>query len=452
MTLKVIILAAGKGSRMKSQLPKVLHRIAGKPMVEHVIDVASEVGAQQTYIVYGHGGDQLQAALQEHPLTWIHQSEQLGTGHAVQQSISCIDDSDQVLILYGDVPLITSETLKTLLVAQQEQGAAMLTMQLDDPTGYGRILYQDACVSGIVEEKDATSEQKQLQQVNTGIFAVEGQDLKKWLGQIKNANAQQEYYLTDIVALAYQDKKAFACVHVEDVLEVTGVNNRMQQAMLERAYQAKKAQELMLQGVTLIDPARIDVRGQVEVGQDVSIDANVVLEGQVKLGSGVQIGAHVVLKNCVIGDHVIIEPMSIIEGAVIGDACTIGPFARLRPGTHLMGQNRVGNFVEMKATTMGCQSKANHLTYLGDSTIGQKVNIGAGTITCNYDGAFKHQTQIEDDVFIGSGTQLIAPVVIKQGATVGAGSTISKDVEEQVLALTRSQQKTVANWSRPKKK
>lgn len=452
MGLKVVILAAGMGSRMKSQIPKVLHRIGGLPMIEHVIRVAQQLNPEEIYVVYGHGAEQVQSAMQHHTLRWIHQSELLGTGHAVQQVLPYINAQDQVLTLYGDVPLIQCATLQALLDQQKQQGAALLSIELKHPTGYGRLIYEDDTIAHIIEEKDATDAQRLLQEVNTGICAVNGQNLKDWLSQLDNKNAQKEYYLTDIVHLAYQAKTPFTAIKVHDPMEVSGVNQRKQQAELERTFQKRMVDNLMEQGVAFADPARFDVRGTVEVGEDVSFDINVICEGQVKIGSRVKIGAHVILRDCEIADDVVIHPMSFIEASVIGQHCDVGPYARLRPKTHLAGQNKIGNFVEIKASSLNKQTKVNHLSYIGDSHIGQSVNIGAGTITCNYDGAQKHQTHIEDDVFVGSNTQLVAPVCIKKGATIGAGSTITKDVTSGALALTRPAQKEIKGWQRPSKK
>lgn len=451
MSLKVVILAAGMGSRMRSALPKVLHKIAGKPMIEHVIDIAEQLNAKDIQVVYGHAGDVLQEALSHKQVTWVHQAEQLGTGHAVQQVLPHIDDNDQVLILYGDVPLISKNTLERLLDLVKQNSAALLSIELDNPTGYGRILHKNQDVSAIVEEKDADDEQRQIKEVNTGIFAVNGDLLQRWLKQINNNNAQKEYYLTDIVELAYNDNQPLKTLKINNEMEVTGVNDRRQLALLERAYQRSEVTRLLSSGVTFIDPERADIRGEVTIGQDTVVDVNVIFEGKVTVGSGVTIGANVILKDCTIADNVTIAPMSIIEGAHVGESSTVGPFARLRPDTHLAGHNRVGNFVEMKKAHLGLYSKANHLTYLGDSTIGQHVNIGAGTITCNYDGANKHQTTIGDHVFVGSGTQLIAPVTLENNVTIGAGSTITGDVSENNLSLTRVKQKNISGWKRPQK-
>ncbi|MEJ2766782.1 bifunctional UDP-N-acetylglucosamine diphosphorylase/glucosamine-1-phosphate N-acetyltransferase GlmU, partial [Photobacterium sp. MCCC 1A19761] len=427
MSFSAVILAAGKGTRMYSNLPKVLHTLAGKPMVKHVIDTCDGVGAKHIHLVYGHGGDLMKAALADESVNWVLQAEQLGTGHAVNQACPDLADDEKVLILYGDVPLISSETLENLLDAQPDGGIALLTVVLDDPTGYGRIVRRNGPVVAIVEQKDATEEQKLIKEINTGVMVANGHDLKRWLAALKNDNAQGEYYLTDIIEIAHDEGRAVEAVHPVKAIEVEGVNNRVQLAKLERAYQAMQAERLLEQGVMLRDPARFDLRGELQCGTDVEIDVNVIIEGSVSLGNNVVIGAGSVLKDCEIDDNTVVRPYSIIEGATVGEDCTVGPFTRLRPGAELVGDSHVGNFVEMKKARLGKGSKANHLTYLGDAEIGDRVNIGAGTITCNYDGANKFKTEIADDVFIGSDTQLIAPVKIAKGATVGAGATINRD-------------------------
>lgn len=452
MSFSAVILAAGKGTRMYSNLPKVLHTLAGKPMVKHVIDTCSGLGANNIHLVYGHGGDQMKAALEQESVNWVLQAEQLGTGHAVNQACPDLTDDEKVLILYGDVPLISAETLDNLLDAQPEGGIALLTVVLDDPTGYGRIVRRNGPVVAIVEQKDATEEQKLIKEINTGVMVANGGDLKRWLGQLKNDNAQGEYYLTDIIAIAHEEGRAVEAVHPAKAIEVEGVNNRIQLAKLERAYQAMQAERLLEQGVMLRDPARFDLRGELQCGRDVEIDVNVIIEGSVSLGDNVVIGAGSVLKDCEIDDNTLIRPYSVIEGATVGEDCTVGPFTRLRPGAELVGDSHVGNFVEMKKARLGQGSKANHLTYLGDAEIGDRVNIGAGTITCNYDGANKFKTEIGDDVFVGSDTQLIAPVKVAKGATIGAGATINRDVGEGELVITRAPARTVKGWKRPVKK
>ncbi|WP_299573386.1 bifunctional UDP-N-acetylglucosamine diphosphorylase/glucosamine-1-phosphate N-acetyltransferase GlmU [uncultured Shewanella sp.] len=452
MSLNVVILAAGKGTRMRSDLPKVLHPIAHKSMVQHVIDTANSLGSEAIQLVYGYGADKLQSALGEQSVNWVLQAEQLGTGHAVAQANPNINDDDTVLILYGDVPLIQQSTLEKLLAARPQNGMAILTVNLDNPTGYGRIVREDGNVVGIVEQKDANAEQLQIQEVNTGIMAVPGKQLKSWLGRLSNANAQGEYYLTDIVAMAKEDGVAIDTAQPESAVEVEGANNRIQLAQLERAYQARGAEKLMLEGANLRDPARLDIRGDVSVGMDVMIDINVIFQGKVTLGNNVTIGAGAILIDCEIADNAEIKPYSIVEGAKLGKAASAGPFARLRTGAELKEDAHIGNFVEMKKAVLGVGSKAGHLAYLGDAQIGSGVNIGAGTITCNYDGANKFVTTIEDNVFVGSDSQLIAPVTIGKGATLGAGSTIAKDVGEGELVITRVKQRHISGWARPVKK
>ncbi|QSX33656.1 bifunctional UDP-N-acetylglucosamine diphosphorylase/glucosamine-1-phosphate N-acetyltransferase GlmU [Shewanella avicenniae] len=452
MSLNVVILAAGKGTRMRSDLPKVLHKVAHKAMVQHVIDTAKSLNADSINLIYGYGGDKLQAAVNDSTLQWIEQAEQLGTGHAVAQVVPHISDDDSVLILYGDVPLIQTNTLQALLDARTTNGMALLTVKLDNPTGYGRIVRDNGQVVGIVEQKDANAEQLAINEVNSGIMVVPGKQLKAWLAKLDNNNAQGEFYLTDIVAMAHAEGVAIATAHPTHAIETEGANNRVQLATLERAYQARRAEELMLNGANLRDPARIDIRGDVTIGMDVMIDVNVIFEGIVVLGNNVTIGAGSILKDCQIADNAEIKPYSIIEGAKLGNAASAGPFARLRPGAELKTDAHVGNFVEMKKAVLGEGSKAGHLTYLGDAQIGSGVNIGAGTITCNYDGANKHLTVIEDGVFVGSDTQLVAPVTVGKNATLGAGSTITCDVGEDELVITRVKQRHIVGWPRPVKK
>lgn len=451
MALNVVILAAGKGTRMRSDLPKVLHPIAHKSMVQHVIDTAHSIGSDAIQLVYGYGADKLQASLGEQQLNWVLQAEQLGTGHAVAQASPYITDNDTVLILYGDVPLIQASTLEALLAARPENGVAILTVNLANPTGYGRIVREQGKVVGIIEQKDANPEQLLINEINTGIMAVPGKQLKTWLSRLSNNNAQGEYYLTDIIAMAHADGVAIDTAQPQSAIEVEGANNRVQLAQLERAYQAREAETLMLAGANLRDPHRIDIRGEVTVGMDVMIDVNVIFEGKVTLGNNVTIGAGVILIDCEIADGAEIKPYSIIEGAKLGIAASAGPFARLRPGAELKQDAHIGNFVEVKKAIIGVGSKAGHLAYLGDAIIGDGVNIGAGTITCNYDGANKHLTVIEDNVFVGSDTQLVAPVTIGKGATLGAGSTITRDVGENELVITRVKQKHLLDWKRPVK-
>lgn len=450
--LSVVILAAGKGTRMYSDLPKVLHRIAGKPMVQHVIDTATKSGAKNVHLVYGHGGELLKQTLRGDALNWVLQAEQLGTGHAMQQAAPFFADDEDILMLYGDVPLITLETLTRLREAKPQGGIGLLTVKLDDPTGYGRIVRENGAVVGIVEHKDATDVQRQINEINTGILVANGADLKRWLGKLNNNNAQGEYYITDVIAMAHQEGREVVAAHPDRLSEVEGVNNRLQLSRLERVYQAEQAEKLLLAGVMLLDPARFDLRGELTHGRDVEIDTNVIIEGQVTLGHRVKIGTGCVIKNSVIGDDCEISPYTVVEDARLDAACTIGPFARLRPGAELAEGAHVGNFVEMKKARLGKGSKAGHLSYLGDAEIGDNVNIGAGTITCNYDGANKHKTLIGDDVFVGSDTQLVAPVSVGNGATIAAGTTVTRDVAANELVLSRVPQVHKQGWQRPVKK
>ncbi|MGF1751461.1 MULTISPECIES: bifunctional UDP-N-acetylglucosamine diphosphorylase/glucosamine-1-phosphate N-acetyltransferase GlmU [Vibrio] len=452
MKFSAVVLAAGKGTRMYSNKPKVLHTLAGKPMVKHVIDTCEGLGSQNIHLVYGHGGEMMQSELQQERVNWVLQADQLGTGHAVDQASPHFADDEKVLVLYGDVPLISEQTIENLLDAQPNGGIALLTVVLDNPMGYGRIVRKNGPVVAIVEQKDATEEQKLIKEINTGVMVATGGDLKRWLSGLSNDNAQGEYYLTDVIAAAHNEGRAVEAVHPANPIEVEGVNDRAQLARLERAFQSMQAQKLLEQGVMLRDPNRFDLRGQLQCGMDVEIDVNVVIEGSVSLGDNVVIGAGSVLKDCEIDDNTIVRPYSVIEGATVGEACTVGPFTRLRPGADLRNDSHVGNFVEVKNTRLGEGSKANHLTYLGDAEIGQRVNVGAGVITCNYDGANKFKTLIGDDVFVGSDAQLIAPVSIADGATVGAGATVTKDVAAGELVITRAKERRIAGWIRPVKK
>lgn len=452
MSLSVVILAAGKGTRMRSALPKVLHSIADKPMVEHVIAAARCVEATNIYVVYGFGGEVLKAKVVGDDLTFVEQEEQLGTGHAVNVASPHLKDDEDVLVLYGDVPLTKVTTLQKLIAAKPDQGMSLLTVKLDNPMGYGRIVRDESnTVVGIVEQKDANEEQLLIKEINTGILLSNGGDLKRWLSNLSNDNAQGEYYLTDIIAACHGEGKVIATAHPETEIEVEGANNRVQLATLERAYQLREAEQLMLNGASLRDPSRIDIRGKVVIGQEVKIDINCIFEGEVVLADGVEVGANCILKDCTIGEFTKIKPNSIVEGAVIGSQCSVGPFARIRPDTIMNNNSHVGNFVEMKKTTLGEGSKSGHLTYLGDAMVGKNVNIGAGTITCNYDGVNKSLTIIDDNAFIGSNSSLVAPVFIGQGATTGAGSTIAKDVEQEQLAVARSKQRNISGWQRPTK-
>ncbi|MFD2165777.1 bifunctional UDP-N-acetylglucosamine diphosphorylase/glucosamine-1-phosphate N-acetyltransferase GlmU [Thalassotalea euphylliae] len=452
MSLSVVILAAGKGTRMRSSLPKVLHPVAHKPMVSHVIDAARQVNAEDIYLIYGFGGDVLKAQVTGDDLNFVEQKEQLGTGHAVDMASPYLKDDEDVLVLYGDVPLTKVSTLQRLISAKPVEGMALLTVKLQDPTGYGRIIRSNDTVVGIVEQKDANEEQLAIDECNTGILLANGGDLKRWLSNLSNDNAQGEYYLTDIIAMAHGEGKQIATAHPETEIEVEGANNRVQLAALERAYQLRQAEELMIAGASLRDPARIDVRGNLMVGQEVKIDINCIFEGDVELEDNVTIGANCILKNCKIGKGAEIKPNTIVEDAIIGELASAGPFARIRPGSELKRDAHVGNFVEMKKTVLGEGSKAGHLTYLGDTEVGSGANIGAGTITCNYDGVNKSKTIIGDGAFIGSNASLVAPVSVGAMATTGAGSVIVKDVADEELAVARGKQRNIGGWKRPVKK
>ena len=451
-SLHVIILAAGAGKRMKSVLPKVLQPVAGRPMLAHVIDTARQLQPAGIHVVHGHGGEAVRAAFAgQDDLNWAEQAQQLGTGHAVQQAMPAIPDTTQVLVLYGDVPLIRADTLRALL--HDAPRLAVLVAELDDPTGYGRIVRDaEGKVAAIVEQKDADAEQKRIRTVNTGIITAESTALRRWLSGLSNANAQGEYYLTDVFAAAAAEYTPAELVRVADAQEAEGANDPWQLAQLERAWQLRAARALCEQGVRLLDPSRFDQRGTVKAGRDVQIDANVVLEGEVELGDGVSIGAFVRLKDVKLGAGTEVRPHCDLEGVISEGAAQIGPFARLRPGTVLADGVHIGNFVETKKATLGKGSKANHLTYLGDAVVGSGTNIGAGTITCNYDGVNKFRTTIGDKVFVGSNSALVAPVTLEDGATIGAGSVITRDAPEGKLTVARSRQQTVDGWQRPVKK
>jgi bifunctional UDP-N-acetylglucosamine pyrophosphorylase/glucosamine-1-phosphate N-acetyltransferase len=451
----VVILAAGKGTRMKSSLPKVLHPVGGVPMVQRIIDTVTTLSPRAIHLVYGHGAEQLQSTLAANELNWCLQSEQLGTGHAVMQAQPHIQDYEDVLVLVGDAPLIQASTLHKLQLAKQNADIALLTVDLDDPTGMGRILRDGDDgdnIIGIVEHKDASNAQRAITEINTGMMMMSGSDLKRWLGQLSNNNAQGEYYLTDIIAMAAQEGKRIQSAQPESAIEVEGINNRMQLSKLERALQMRQAEHLMMEGVTLLDPNRFDLRGELIVGKDVVIDVNVVIEGRVVLGDGVVIGPNCCLKNCEVQANSKIEAFSQLDNALVGENCTVGPYGRLRPGSELKAHAKVGNFVEMKNAVLGEGAKANHLTYLGDAEVGAQANIGAGTITCNYDGVNKSKTVIGENAFIGSNSALVAPVTIGKDATVGAGSTINKDVNDNELALSRAKQRNIEGWQRPSKR
>ena len=449
--LNIVILAAGKGTRMYSETPKVLHALAGKPLVQHVLDCSAELKPQQVCVVYGHGGEAVPKAMRHYSAKFVIQEPQLGTGHAVQQAMPHLSDDGDTLVLYGDVPLVQHSTLHQM--QQAGDGLVLLTINLDNPFGYGRVLRNErGDVLSIVEEKDATPEQRKITEVNTGILLAPTKMLRGWLSKLQNNNSQREYYLTDIVGMAVQQGVAVHTVQPAHEWEIHGINSKLQLAVLERTWQLVEATRLLAQGVTLIDPARIEVRGKLNCGRDVEIDVGCIFEGDVNLGNNVRVGAYCVIRNSSIATGTSIAPYSHVDGSEVGADCHIGPYARLRPGTRLHDEVHIGNFVEVKNSEIAANSKANHLSYIGDSTVGSRVNIGAGTITCNYDGANKHCTLIEDDVFIGSNTQLVAPVTVGKGATIGAGSTITQDAPAGELTLSRSKQTTIKGWKRPTKK
>ncbi|WP_339753945.1 bifunctional UDP-N-acetylglucosamine diphosphorylase/glucosamine-1-phosphate N-acetyltransferase GlmU [uncultured Marinobacter sp.] len=450
--LHVVILAAGQGSRMKSALPKVLHPVAGRPMLHHVIATAKQLGAEKIHTVIGHGADRVRETTSEASVNWVTQSEQLGTGHAVAQALPDLPDDARVLVLYGDVPLTRHKTLERLVGTLDDKTLGLLTVTMDDPRGYGRIVRNpEGKVVSIIEQKDASPEQQQIREVNTGILAVSAKHLKTWLPALSNSNAQGEYYLTDIIAMAVEQGLNVSVSQPRDPYEVQGVNNRLQLAELERWFQRREADRLMTEGATLADPARIDVRGELTIGNDLWIDVNVVFEGRVTLGSNVSIGPGCVIRDATISEGADIKANSVIEGAMIGANAQIGPFARIRPGTELAANTKVGNFVETKKAVVGEGSKINHLSYVGDASLGRNVNVGAGTITCNYDGVNKYRTVIGDGVFVGSNTSLVAPVTVAADATIGAGSTITRDVADSELAVARGRQRNISGWEKPKK-
>jgi bifunctional UDP-N-acetylglucosamine pyrophosphorylase/glucosamine-1-phosphate N-acetyltransferase len=453
MKLAVVILAAGQGKRMKSALPKVLQPLAGQPLLRHVVGRARELEAASIHVVYGHGGEQVREAIDDADLQWALQAEQLGTGHALMQAMPQVDDDALVLVLYGDVPLVDPHTLRRLIDAAGPRSLGLLTVMLDDPTGYGRIV-RDArgAIQQIVEQKDAGQAELAIREGNSGILAAPAKLLRRWLGELGNANAQGEYYLTDVIAMAVRDQVGVTGLVSPTVAETLGVNDKVQLAQLEALHRAACARQLMLAGATLADPARIDVRGDVTVGRDVFIDANVLFEGRVALADGVHVGSNVILRDVEVGAGTVIHANSILEQSQVGAANAIGPFARLRPGSRTGHGVHIGNFVELKKTEIADGSKANHLSYLGDAVIGKDVNVGAGTITCNYDGVNKSKTVIEDGAFIGSGNMLVAPVRIGKDATTGAGSTITREAPDGQLTLARARQTTLDGWKRPARK
>ncbi|KAA3632351.1 MAG: UDP-N-acetylglucosamine diphosphorylase/glucosamine-1-phosphate N-acetyltransferase [Proteobacteria bacterium] len=454
MSLEVVVLAAGKGTRMRSRLPKVLHPLAGRPLIMHVLERARALDPAQISVVYGHGGDAVPRAIGDDTIRWVLQAEQLGTGHAVQLALPDGDDEDTVVVMYGDIPLIGVDTLQSLAsLPAANGGLAILAIELEDPAAYGRIVRGcDGRVTGIVEARDATDAELAIREVNTGFVAAPRGLLRGWLQRLGADNAQGELYLTDIAALAVADGVAVDTLTAVDAVEVQGVNSRAELARLERCVQGRIAADLMDRGVTIADPQRVDVRGKVEAGRDCVFDVNVVLEGRVVIGDGVRIGPNCLLRDVEIGDDVEIHAHSVVEGARIAAGCAVGPFARVRPGTVLERGARLGNFVETKNSRIGEQSKVNHLSYLGDAVVGNGVNIGAGVITCNYDGVNKHLTVVGDDAFVGSDCQLVAPVTIGAGATVGAGTTLTRDAPPGQLTLSRSDQRSIAGWRRPGKK
>jgi bifunctional UDP-N-acetylglucosamine pyrophosphorylase / glucosamine-1-phosphate N-acetyltransferase len=453
MPLSIVILAAGQGKRMKSDLPKVLQPLAGQPMLAHVIATAKALRADSIHVVHGHGGEQVKTALASEPVNWVLQAEQLGTGHAVAQAIPAIPDDHQVMILFGDVPLVRASTLQQLIEHAGAQGFGLLTVVLDDPKGYGRIVRDNAGnVVRIVEEKDANTKERAIPEINTGLMIAPARSLRSWLGALKNDNAQGEYYLTDVIVMAVRAGMKVNAVISPTEAEVLGVNDKVQLAKLEAALRAERANALMLEGVTLADPARIDIRGPVSVGRDVFVDVNVVMVGSVELGDRVRIGPNCYLKDCRIGADTEVHPNCVIDRTAIGAKCVIGPFARLRPESVLHDEVHIGNFVEVKKSEIGAGSKANHLTYLGDATVGRKVNVGAGTVTVNYDGVNKWRTEIGDGAFVGSGSMLVAPVKVGADANTAAGSTITKDAPPGKLTIARAKQVTLDGWKRPQKK
>ncbi|HZF28676.1 MAG TPA: bifunctional UDP-N-acetylglucosamine diphosphorylase/glucosamine-1-phosphate N-acetyltransferase GlmU [Gammaproteobacteria bacterium] len=453
MPVSVVILAAGQGKRMNSALPKVLQPLAGRPMLAHVLASARALEPAAIHVVYGYGGDVVKAAFPDADVSWVLQKTQLGTGHAVGQALPSIPDDHQVLVLLGDVPLVSKKTLQRLVKDSASSELALLTAVVEDPTGYGRVIRDEhGAVARIVEEKDASDDERRVDEVNTGLIAFAAGPLRRYLASLDNDNAQGEYYLTDVIGLAAADGTKILGTVIQSTTEVLGINDRAQLAVAERTLQREIAQDLMARGVTLADPERLDVRGKLTVGRDVFIDVGAVLEGDVELGDRVRIGAYAVLANTKLGDDCLVHPHCVLSEVIAGQSCEIGPFARLRPGVELASKVKIGSFVEVKKSQIADGSKVNHLTYVGDTTIGRDVNVGAGTITCNYDGANKHRTVIGDRAFIGSGVMLVAPVEVGADATIGAGSTVTKNAPPGELTLERSKQATVPGWKRPKKK
>ena len=450
MTLSIVILAAGKGTRMNSQLPKVLQPLAGKPILQYVLDTTHSLKPNNISIVAGHKSEMLRELIKDKNISWQIQDTQLGTGHAVIQAIPDLN-SDKTLILYGDVPLIKKADLQ-FLIKKSDTGLAVMTHIKNDANGYGKILREDNKIQGIIEDKDCNEEQKKIKEINTGILVADTKYLKQWLSRLTNENAQKEYYLTDIVKFAVEDNITVSSHEVEEEVSISGVNSKSELAYIERGLQLNKAEELMEKGVTVLDPNRIDIRGQLTCGQDVTIDIGCIFEGNVNLGNNVHIKPYSFIKNSNIDENSTIEAFSHIDSSKVGSSCRVGPYARLRPGTVLESEVHIGNYVEIKNSLVDQGTKINHLSYIGDSEIGKNVNIGAGTITCNYDGLDKHKTIIEDDVFVGSNTQIVAPLKVGKGATIGAGSTITKDVPKNDLTLSRAQQKTISGWVKPVKK
>ncbi len=448
MALEVVILAAGKGTRMHSSKAKVLHSLANKPLLMHVVDVARSLTPENIHVVYGHQGDNVKQALASETINWVHQAKQLGTGHAVLQAMEFINSENDVLILYADVPLLSKETLLQLIDKNKNSALTILTAQLENPFGLGRIIYQDDKLTAIVEEKDASEAQKQVKEINSGVMIAKAQYFKKWLPSLKSNNAQAELYLTDVVGLAVTESLVVNKHLTYDSMEIQGINDLIQLEAVEREYQLRKVQSLMKQGLTVRDKSRVDIRGNLKCGQDNIVDINVIFEGNVTLEDNIYIAPNCIIKNSTIKSGAIIHENSIIDGSTVGEKAQIGPFARLRPGSQLGANSKVGNFVEMKKTTLGAGSKASHLSYIGDATIGKNVNIGAGTITCNYDGVNKHQTIIEDEAFIGSGSQLVAPIKVGSKATIGAGTTLRRNAPDEQLTLSMTTQKTIEGWQR----